>query len=495
MARDNLRRAVLAIPLNLFFISLIIAVQGFASYPDAAVSPALMGSSPGTPKPSQKGKYGPTGPVANSPQHPSRQHDPEMEEISKAEQQGRLSDAQKLLTVAIQKAETTPGSERRLSILLNHLANLEFRQGWYDDAIAAAERALAIDKVLYGPESPAIARDLNNLAILRMASRNTNVDPEAKEEYEQALAIARQNEGSRPGVLLMVLNNLAQYNLRQKRAADAQLLINEALQVCQKEQGPKALQCESFRYLLAQSYRQQGHSNTAEGMSFDAVAADASSNRPWPGKLLNLEMLARQYEQDGSYDLEETIFRQALALAEANATPDEAGEVSNVMNSLGDVLVKEGQNAAAEDLFRRSLDLAEQAARRRTPPYPFWLNFNYLVDLYRKEGRLTEIEPIMLQGIAIQELVSASGSEPLADTLLTLARVYEEEGKYADAEPLCQRALKIQEAAYGPESPRLILVIETYSEVLRKVGETREANLLTTRAGKLRQEHVTQRHQ
>jgi tetratricopeptide (TPR) repeat protein len=493
MARHNLRRAVLAIPLNLFFFSLIISLQGFASCPDAAAPPAAMGNSPRTPKPSQKGKYGPTGPVVNSPQSPSRQHDPEMEEISKAEVQGRLADAQKLLTVAIQKAEATPGSEKRLSLLLHYLADLEFGQGWYDDAVASAERALAIDKVIYGPESPVIARDLNNLAPLRMASRKTNVDPEAEEEYKQALAIARQNQGSRPDVLLMVLNNLAQYDLRQKRAADAQLLIDEALQVCQNGQGPRALQCDSFRNLLAQSYRQQGHANTAEGMSFDAVAADASSNRPWPEKLLNLETLARQYDQDGSYDLAETTYRQALALAEANATPDEPGEEPEVMNSLGEVLVKEGQNAAAEDLFRRSIDLAEQAAHIKPPQSPFWLNFNYLVDLYRREGRLFEIEPIMLQGIAIQEQVSASGSEPLADTLLTLARVYEEEGKYADAEPLCQRALKIQEAAYGPESPRLIPVIEAYSEVLRKVGETLEADLLTTRASKLRQEYVTQK--
>jgi tetratricopeptide (TPR) repeat protein len=415
-----------------------------------------------------------------------------MAAIQQAVSDDKLVDAQKLLAAAIRKAESTPGSERRLSLLLNFLASVDMRQGAYEDAIAAGKRTLALDKKLFGPESTNVGRDLNNLAMFRLASQKASEGQAAEQEYQQALAIARQNPDPHSTLLMMVVNNLAQYYLRHHRAASAESLINEALLTCQANPAADRLKCRSLRNLLAYAYRAEGHANAAVGMSFEAVAGDATSQRPWPEKLSALETLARQYEQDKSYDLAETMYRQALALAEANTEPDDPGPLLDVMNALGKVLVEEGQYANGEALFKQALNLQEQAAPGKVRKFPLWLNFGYLANLYRAEGRLADIEPIMLHGISVQEQISRSGNEALAASLLALARVYNEEKKYSDAEPLCERALKIQEADYGPQSPQLFGATETYAEVLRGLGKTERAKTLLDRANAIRDKSSAQ---
>lgn len=418
----------------------------------------------------------------------SRQRDPELAAIFQAEREGRLVDAKELLNAAIGKAESGPGSERRLSLLLNHLANVEFLQGHSDDAIATAERALALDKKSFGPQSPAVARDLNNLAVFRRASGKPGGDSQIEREYKQELAVARQNRERRPDILLGAIYDLASYYLEHKRPADAEPLLNEALRMCREGGGSRTIRCSTYRILLAQAYRQSGHANAAEQMTFDAAAA--SPSRPWRAKLMNLEALAQQYEEDGTYDLAETSYRKVIALIQANTKPEEPSELPFVMERLGNVLVKEGRNVEAEDLFKRALEMEEQAALRKPPPVPPSFNLYGLMNLYRSEGRLADIEPILQRVAEVQEKVSGPRSKPLAQTLLSLTRVYSEEGKYSDAEPLCRRALKIQEAGYGAESQRLIPALDTCAKVMRRVGDASEAKTLAARANALRSKHA-----
>lgn len=493
MARDALWRAALAALLILPLISPVVFAQHSTSNPDGNFLATPQVTSPGPPQASHSG--GQTSPQSGAvaPPRRLRQPDPELAAISQAEREGREVDAKQLLTAAIQKTERQPGSERRLSRLYNNLAGVNMKLSQYDEAAAAVRRAIDYDKIAYGPGSAAVANDLSNLAVMTGARGGKAAEASAEQYYKQALAIARQNPGQHSALLLMVLNNLAGLYLRQKRPADAEPVIDEALQHCTNGPGPKPIQCASFRALLAQDYRLEGHSNAAESMSFEAATAGAAPNQPWREKLMNLYTLARQYEQDGSYDLAETTYRQALALVQTNTKPNRPAELTGVMDALGRVLVKEGQNSAAEDLFRQALNLQEQSASSMPPGLPLWLDYSPLLNLYRTEGRLADMEPVIQQGIAIQEKLSGSGKEPLAWSLQTLAQVYEEEKKYSDAEPLCESALKIQEADYGTGNPRLLGAISTYADVLRHLGKTAEADALNARARAINQKYAAQR--
>ena len=89
--------------------------------------------------------------------------DPSLEEISKAEQEGRLLDAEKLLNTAIAEAETEVPSGSGLGSLLNNLANVEYRLHHYKQAIAEEKRAVTADHVLGAQATARVFLDLDEL--------------------------------------------------------------------------------------------------------------------------------------------------------------------------------------------------------------------------------------------------------------------------------------------------------------------------------------------
>lgn len=410
--------------------------------------------------------------------------DPTLAALLKAEREGRLGDAEKLLTSAIHDAEQNSRQSPRLSLLLNRLAALRFGQGRYSDAIAAAKRALALDEELFGAESPRVVADLSNLGIFNNAAGS---DAAAQQAFEQGLVIARENPGPQASALLMVLHNLSSFYATHHRPAEAEALAEEGLEVCGKVQrGPIATSCASFRRMLASGLRTEGDAAAAEGIVSDAVAAAPDSGRQWHEKVLDLETLALHYEQDNSFDLAEATYRQAIALIEKNTKPDDPAFLVQELNHLGEVVAKEGRSSEAEDLFKRALDLQEQAAGPHRPDLAESLTFDHLQNLYRTEGRLSDVEPLLQQGLALQERVLGPGHVALARTLLELAAVYEEEQKFQDAEPLYTRSLEIQQATLGLEDPRLISTLDRYAALLRRLDQAEKAQAINARADALR---------
>jgi tetratricopeptide (TPR) repeat protein len=126
--------------------------------------------------------------------------DPQLAAIFKAEGDGRLADADKLLSAALQDAERNAPESRRMSLLLSHLASVRQRQGRLPDAIAATKQRLALDEKIFGPESPNGAGDLSALGMYCTVAGD---DAVAEHAYKRGLAIARQSPGPRAEVLLL----------------------------------------------------------------------------------------------------------------------------------------------------------------------------------------------------------------------------------------------------------------------------------------------------
>jgi tetratricopeptide (TPR) repeat protein len=151
------------------------------------------------------------------------------------------------------------------------------------------------------------------------------------------------------------------------------------------------------------------------------------------------------------------------------------------------LLENEGRNNEAEDLFKRALDLQEQAAAAKRPDLAAALSFFELGNLYRGEGRLADYESALQQALSLQERVLGLRNQALALTLLTLGDVHREEGKCADAEPVYRRAVEIQEANLGPDDPHLLYTLDMYSGLLRLLDEPDQAKAVAARASALRQ--------
>lgn len=78
---------------------------------------------------------------------------------------------------------------------LNDEVNSLYRQGRYDRAVVVAKKALAVAEEAVGPDHPAVAQSLNNLALLCYAQGQY---AQAEPLYKGSLAI-REKVLERPG--------------------------------------------------------------------------------------------------------------------------------------------------------------------------------------------------------------------------------------------------------------------------------------------------------
>src|SRR5262249_24616018 len=123
-----------------------------------------------------------------------------------------------------------------VAVSLNNLALLYQDQGRYAEAERLAKRALALGEKALGPEHPDVAVGLNNLAVLY---KDQGRYAEAEPLYKRALAIDEKVLGpEHPGVAID-LNNLAALYKDQGRYAEAEPLYNRALAIGEKALGPE----------------------------------------------------------------------------------------------------------------------------------------------------------------------------------------------------------------------------------------------------------------
>jgi tetratricopeptide (TPR) repeat protein len=415
-------------------------------------------------------------PSVAQPQNSSLARDPIFRSARKAQQEGRLADAEKILNDRIHAIEQAEPNSPQLVPYLNLLATISGIRRQDSDAHAIYQRILEIDRSAFGPGDSRSLRDLANLASTLGPGKN-----EEKEQLlKQALDLALQNPKPAPDTVASILANLAALYQSEQRWREAEPLAEQGLKICASVSllpGP----CEFLQRTLAEVYRNEGR--TVDAGQLDASNMDAD----FPPELDALNKSAQQYEKDGLFVQAEFTYRQAVTWVEAHPLwnggkmpTDLTGMLSMEYNGIGDVLEKQGRNELAEESYKKAI--ASQEARASENPMAVRsFSLSGLMNLYRKEGRLKELEPIVQHTLDLQEKFIGESSTNVAQTLVTFAELYKQEGKYAQAGPLYERALKIEDANLGPNHPQSLMVLNSYADLLLKLHEDAKAAELQAR--------------
>ena len=104
-----------------------------------------------------------------------------------------------------------------------------FKQGKYSDAESVAKEALQLAEVAFGPEHPAVAQSLSNLALLYQAQGKY---AEAEPLYRRSLAIREKVLGPEHPDVAQSLNNLAELYRAQGKYAEAEPLLLARCSTC-----------------------------------------------------------------------------------------------------------------------------------------------------------------------------------------------------------------------------------------------------------------------
>jgi CHAT domain-containing protein/Tfp pilus assembly protein PilF len=360
---------------------------------------------------------------------------------------------------------------------LNQQVMQLYNQGLYSEAMPLAQRALAIQEKVLGPNHQSVANLLSNLAFLYVKQGRY---AEAETLYKRSLAIRERALGSDDLDVAASLGNLAQLYKDRGRYADAEPLFKRSLTIRTRALGPDHPDVAASLNALASLYQHQGRYADAEPLYKRSLAVNEKalgSDNPDVALLLN--NLALLYQVQGRYADAEPLYQRELAINEKALSSDHPN-VALLLNNLALLYQVQGRYADAEPLYKRTLAIKEKAAGPDNPDVA--LSLNNLAELYRAEGRYAEAEPLYQRSLTIREEALGLDHPDVAGSLNNLADLYRVQGRYADSEPLYKRSLTLWEKALGPDHINVAASLNNLALLYQAQGRNAEAEPLYQRA-------------
>ena len=352
-----------------------------------------------------------------------------------------------------------------------------YGKGKYSQAIALAERALAITEKVLGAYHPDVATSLNNLALLY---RGQGSYEKAEPLSLRSLAIREKVLGAYHPDVATSLNNLAVLYREQGSYEKAEPLSLRSLAIVEKVLGAYHPDVATSLNNLAVLYQEQGSYEKAEPLFLRSLAiVEKVLGAYHPYVATSLNNLAVLYQEQGSYEKAEPLFLRSLAILEkvlGAYHPD----VATSLNNLALLYQDQGSYEKAEPLFLRSLAIVEKVLGAYHPYVA--TSLNNLAGLYYAQGSYEKAEPLSLRSLAIREKVLGAYHPDVATSLNRLALLYQDQGSYEKAEPLFLRSLAIREKVLGAYHPSVAASLNNLAELYREQGSYEKAEPLYLRS-------------
>jgi CHAT domain-containing protein/Tfp pilus assembly protein PilF len=384
-----------------------------------------------------------------------------------------------------------------------------------DEAMALAEKALALTREVRGEQDPealnlgqSVAQAYEQLAnfpaakrlrrqLLATLTRLHGPDhwrvTDARLALESVECLARLAPADRHRLAEAErLNGRAVQLHQQGKTQEALPLARQARDVAREVLGERHPHYATALHNLAGLYASQGEYGQAEPLLRQArdIQKQVLGERH-PLYATTLHNLADLYELRGEYARAEPLFRQALELRKqvlGQRDPDYALS----LNSLAGLYQAQGEYARAEPLFRQALDIRKQVLGERHPDYA--ASLNNLAVLYWSQGEYGQAEPLFQQALAIHKRVLGERHPDYALSLNSLAGLYHSQGECAQAEPLFRQALAIQKRVLGERHPAYATTLNNLAQLYESQGEYGQAELLNRQALELRKQVLGERH-
>jgi len=400
------------------------------------------------------------------------------QEVILLDQQGRYSEAVPIAERICAINEKVLGPEHPATAQsLNNLALLYYAMGAYDKAEPLYRRSLAICEKAFGPEHPATAASLNNLAGLY---RSAGAYGKAEPLYRRSLAIYEKVMGPEHLDTATSLNNLALFYNTIGAYAQAEPLYRRSLEIKEKVLGPEHPRIAGSLNNLASLFYAMGAYDKAEPLyRRSLVIHEKVLGIEHPDTALSMNNLAVLYDTMGAYDKAEPLCRRSLAIREKVMGPEHPDTAAS-LNTLAFLYHNMGAYDKAEPLYRRSLAIRKKVLGPEHPDTA--LSLNNLAVLYDTMEAYDKAELHYRLSLAIREKVLGPEHPDTALSLNNLAEFYKTIGAHDKAEPLYRRSLAIREKTLGFEHPDTALSLNNLATFYHNMGAYDKAEPLYRRS-------------
>ncbi len=259
----------------------------------------------------------------------------------------------------------TPGGDRLSEEDAQQLARADalqaqleerFYAGDYAAGAALARQQLALREAALGPDHPAVAASLNDLALLLQSQGDYQA---AGPLYQRALAIRERELGSDHPEVATTLNNLAALLKAQGDYAGARPLYERTIALKEAALGDGHPDVAVALNNLGALLKTQGDYEAALRVYERSLAIRERALGPdHPEVAQSLSSLAFLLERRGDSDAARRHYERALAIREQAFGPDHP-EVALTLNNLATLLQVQGDDVTAGALYRRALEAEE----------------------------------------------------------------------------------------------------------------------------------------
>ena len=369
--------------------------------------------------------------------------------------------------------------DRRLAEVLQ--LNVETRKlrhdGKYDEALASAEKALAMLAKIDEAETVEGADIINETALIYDSKGEYQ---KAEQNYLRALEMYKKKFGEEHFFVATVLNNLGELYRTMSLYDKSETAYQRALAINEKFFNPEHLNVATVLTNLAYLYYTKGEYSKAEplykrGLSIREKQLGSDSLDVG----ITLNNLALLYRVQGDYPQAVEMLRRVLNIFEKNL-PSEHPNIATVAANLAAVNTEMGDYEKAEELYERVLEIDKKTLSPESPAVSSVLN--NMATLYDKKGEYEKAAPMFLRALAIREKAFGADHPLVAASLNNLALFYRDRGENEKAEPLFRRALEIYRKKLGEEHSSVAVALNNIGLVYFDKGEYDKAEPLFQQA-------------
>jgi tetratricopeptide (TPR) repeat protein len=291
----------------------------------------------------------------------------------------------------------------------------------------------------------------------------------ARQILDEGVQKIRSRADADPVVRARLMNTMGSVYARLGHYADAEPLIEEALETRRRLEPDGSLGVVDGVLELASLRRQQGRLEEARDAFVEALAMSQAllpEEDPRIARCLN--RLGSIQAETGEYEAALANLRRALEIDEAVLGPEDL-QVSADLNDLATLYVDLGELDKATELHTRSLAIKEKALSPDHPEIATALNNIAVIDM--RTGRYAEAMTLCRRVLEIR-LKALDERHPLvAEAYGNLGLAYAEQGLHDDALPLLTRSYELQKAIHGTDHPVLAQTLMNIGLMRSRMGD------------------------
>jgi CHAT domain-containing protein/Tfp pilus assembly protein PilF len=315
---------------------------------------------------------------------------------------------------------------------------------------------------------------------------------EAVAPAERALAIREKFLGENHVEVAEILNELGAIFFRRGDYAQAERFFQRALAISEKVLGEDHLEVARPLNNLAFIYQTRGDSQRAEPLLRRSLAIlEKTPGSQHPDVAVTLTNLAGLYHMQGDYVRAESLYQRALAIRE-KSLPVQHPDVAKSLHNLAFLYQTKGDYVRAEPLYRRVMEINEKVLGGNHPDAI--ISLNNLASVYQARGKYELAKELYQKALAVREKTLGLDHPDVGVSLNNLAHLYQAQEDLTHAEPLYQRAVATWENALGPDHPQVAFALHNLASVYHGRGDHARARPLLVHALAIREKNLSDHH-